>query len=283
MPPRLQPTMLTEVPCSLASRSTTSGSSLFTCSVGPRLRPSAQPTTGYPSRRSQARSAWVETSDAISPGRTSTGCGSPRGARVSNGNPAASAPALIRVRAGSVAARTARRRGERGAGRAVNGPPRAWRMRTSCPAGASGTRLRSVDRRRQQAGREDLVDRPRPDVLAAGAGHPAVPGPAAPPVEGVAAQLGVAGGRLPVVLAECVAAAAQRGHRRGRRRTTPADPTGREADRQQHAAHQQADRFHAGAPSRSTAPDGNAEGNTRGVVRRCGPDGPDPTGLLRPR
>ena len=32
-----------------------------------------------------------------------------------------------------------------------------------------------------------------------------------------------------------------------------------------------------------TPPDGNAAGNTRGVVRRCRTDGPDPTGLLRAR
>src|SRR4051794_41897310 len=82
----------------------------------------------------------------------------------------------------------------------------------------------SVDRRRKEPRGEDLVDRPGADVLPAGAGHPAVPRPATAAVEGVAAQFGVAGRGLPVVLAQGVPAAAHRRHRRGGGGGGPAPP-----------------------------------------------------------
>ena len=161
------------------------------------------------------------------------------GARIGNRNPAARAPRS----SGCGPARSRRGRrggGASGAGRAVNGPPGAWRMWTSCPANASvlgcaqstdgGSRRRA---KTSSIGRGPYCGRCRAPSCARTSG---------PAGRRCRAQLGVAGGRLPVVLAERVAAAAQRRHRRGRRRATPADPTGREADRQQHAAHQQADR-----------------------------------------
>ena len=106
-------------------------------------------------------------------------------------------------------------------------------------------RAGSVRGRREDPGKEHLVDRPRTDVLPAGARDPCVPGEPTAPVEGVAAQLGVAGVGVGVVLAEGVSAAAQRGHGRGRGRRTAPEPAGGETDREQPGSHQQADRFHS--------------------------------------
>src|SRR3954453_12350298 len=264
--------MLTGVPCSRASRSTRFGSSVSTSWVGPRLRPSAQPTTGYPRLRSQVRSVLVDRSEAMRPGRTRTGCGSPRGANHRSGKPAARAPALTSVRAGSVSARN-RRCPDRDSEPELMSPSvvvvrtpseelSPWTRRGTPWGPASTANLTrtamvlseaarsgcSVGGGREHPRHEDLVDRPGTDVLAAGAGHPGVPRPAPALVVGVPAQLGVADRGLPVVLTEGVAAAAHRRRGRGRGGAAPVQPAPDEADRQQRATHQQTDRFHARAP-----------------------------------
>ena len=126
---------------------------------------------------------------------------------------AARAPALTRVRAGSVAARRARRRGkvrdERPWGR-LGGAGPATRA-----AGAGARRSVDASGGSSRGAKTSSIGR-GPTYCRQVHGTQAVPGPAAALVEGVPAQLGVAGRGLAVVLAQRVAAAAQRGHRRGR-------------------------------------------------------------------
>ena len=231
IPPRLWPTMLTGVPCSSRSRAHQPRELVDDLLRGPAVAAQRPPDHRVPEgAHPPAQRPGGRRRRPCSPGRTSTGCRSPRGAA-----------AQQREGRGEGAGA---RHGAHRLGGGQDGPaPAVVRHGRSCGGGRRG-----ISRAGAARGHEDLVDRPWPDVLAARAGHPGVTCPPAAPVERVPPHLGVAGPVVAVVLAEGVPAAADRRQRRGRRRGPPPEPPGTEAGAEQSGTHQQADRVEHALP-----------------------------------